>query len=243
MAPPLIALSSYREPARWGVWDQLADLLPANYSDMVVAAGGLPVLAPPVALCTSPPTDPYAASATALLARVDGLLITGGADVDPAAYGRVPGPRTDRPRTDRDAWELALLDAAERIALPTLGVCRGMQLMAVRAGGELAQHLPDVVGHEGHSPGRDVFGATRAVIDAGSRLREITGSDEVEVHCHHHQGVLDHPGFTATARSGDGVLEAMELPGPRFCLAVQWHPENAEDTGLFRALVTAAAAG
>lgn len=237
MTPPLIALSAYREPARWGVWNQRADLLPASYADMVVAAGGLPVLVPPAALSGGPH------AAAALLARVDGLLVTGGADVDPAAYGRAPGPHTDQPRTDRDAWELALLDAAEHIALPTLGVCRGMQLMAVRAGGELVQHLPDVLGHERHSPGRDAFGTTRVAVAAGSRLRAITGTDEVAVHCHHHQGVLEHPGFTATARAQDGVLEAIEAPGGRFCLAVQWHPENAEDTGLFRALVTAAAAG
>lgn len=115
--------------------------------------------------------------------------------------------------------------------------------MAVRAGGELVQHLPDVLGHEHHSPGRDAFGTTRATVVAHSRLRAITGTDELAVHCHHHQAVLDHPGFTACARAADGVLEAMEAPGDRFCLAVQWHPENADDLGVFRALVTAAAPG
>lgn len=232
MSRPLIGLSTYREPARWGVWDQTADLLPASYAEMVLAAGGAPVLLPPSA--------PYAEVAGDLVARLDGLLVTGGADVDATAYGETAHPTADKPRVDRDAWEVALLDAAEQRRLATLGVCRGMQVMAVRAGGALDQHLPDLVGHERHSPGGDAFGTTHVRLDPASGVHDLLGTDEVDVQCHHHQAVQRHPGFSAVAWSDDGVLEAMELAGERFCLAVQWHPEVAADLGLFRALVEAA---
>lgn len=231
--PPLIGLSTYREPASWGVWDQYADLLPTIYATSIEAVGGVPVLLPPA-------TDP-ATSAEVVLSRVDGLVISGGADVDPARYGAEPHPRTGRPRPDRDAWEAALLDTAERLALPTLGVCRGMQVMAVRAGGLLDQHTPDRVGHTGHDPGGDAFGPVGVRTREGSRIRDLVG-DRLTVHCHHHQSVLEHPGFEASAHAPDGTLEAMEQPGDRFCVAVQWHPETTHDAGLFRALVEAAAA-
>jgi GMP synthase-like glutamine amidotransferase len=153
-----------------------------------------------------------------------------------------PGPSTTTWREDRDAWELALLDAAEEAALPTLGVCRGMQLMAVRAGGSLHQHTPDLVGHENHNPGGDAFGTVEVDLVDGSLVRALVG-DRLSVHCHHHQSVREHPGFTAAAYAEDGTLEAMEVPPglqrDRFCVAVQWHPEMAADAGLFRALVRA----
>jgi putative glutamine amidotransferase len=187
-----------------------------------------------------PPVEQVGA-AEAVVARLDGLVISGGADVDPGRYGAEPHPRSAGWRPDRDEWEAALLDAAEAAGLPVLGVCRGMQVMAVHAGGTLVQHVPDLVGHEDHSPGGDRFGAVRVRTEPGSRLAALVG-DEVAVSCHHHQAVGSHPGFEPAARAADGTLEAMEAPGDRFCVGVQWHPETAADVGLLAGLVRAAAA-
>ncbi|MGA8248941.1 MAG: gamma-glutamyl-gamma-aminobutyrate hydrolase family protein [Nocardioides sp.] len=228
---PVIGLTTYRETARWGVWESVADLLHAQYADAVLAAGGVPVLLPPV--------SGGAVAAEAVVARIDGLVVSGGADVDPGRYGEEPHPQTVTWREDRDAFETALLQAADTAGLPTLGVCRGMQLMAVAAGGTLHQHTPDLVGHENHNPGEDVFGATPVATAEGSRVRALVG-DRLEVGCHHHQTVVSHPGFIATAWAADGSLEAMERPGPRFCLGVQWHPEVGDDTSIFAGLVAAA---
>jgi putative glutamine amidotransferase len=230
---PLIGLTTYRERAKWGVWDQPADLLPVMYADAIVRAGGVPLLLPPAT------DDPDAAAAA--VARLDGLVVSGGADVDPHQYGEEPHPATATWRPDRDAWELALLTSAAAANLPTLGVCRGMQVMAVAAGGALDQHTPDLVGHEEHSPGGDVFGEVEVSTEESSTLGRILGP-AVTVHCHHHQSVHSHPGFEAVARAEDGTLEAMEVPGARFCLGVQWHPEMGRDQRLFDALVRAASA-
>jgi putative glutamine amidotransferase len=229
---PLIGLTTYREQAAWGVWDQRADLLPTQYAAAVEATGGVPVLLPPVG-------QPGAADA--VVARLDGLVISGGADVDPERYGEEAHPRTASWRADRDAWESALLDAADALGLPVLGVCRGMQVMAVHSGGALEQHVPDLVEHEQHSPGGDEFGAIEVTTTAGSRLAGLVGA-RLSVNCHHHQGVRTHPGFDAVAHATDGTLEAMETPGERFCVGVQWHPETAADVGLLAGLVRAAAA-
>ncbi len=230
---PLVGVTTYREQARWGVWDTRADVLHAQYADAVVAAGGVPVLLPPASASED--------VAAAVVSRIDALVVSGGADVDPARYGEEPHPSTAAWREDRDAWETALLHAADDAGLPTLGVCRGMQLMAVAAGGSLAQHTPDLVGHDGHSPGADAFGTTEVTTEEDSLLRSLVGP-RVEVGCHHHQTVATHPGFEATAWAADGSLEAMERPGPRFCLAVQWHPEVRDDASLFAGLVAAATA-
>jgi putative glutamine amidotransferase len=233
---PLIGLSTYREQASWGVWNQSADLLPSVYATSIETVGGVPVLLPP------PAGEAGAAeAAAAVVARLDGLVISGGADVDPRLYGQEPHARTVRWREDRDAWEIALLAAAEAVGLPTLGVCRGMQIMAVRAGGALDQHTPDRVGHEDHNPGGDAFGTTEVDLLEGTRVASLVGP-RLDVHCHHHQSVADHPGFEPAGYAVDGTLEAMEQPGDRFCVAVQWHPEMVHDAGLFKALVSAAAA-
>lgn len=242
---PLIGLTTYREQARWGVWDASADLLPTTYAAAVEAVDGVPVLLPPMQLPAGGSGGHTAAEATlgeaaaSVVRRLDGLIVCGGADVSPERYAQAPHPRTVLWRDDRDAWELALLDAAEVVALPTLGVCRGMQVMAVRAGGVLEQHVPDVVAHERHNPGGDAFGDILVRTEPGSRIGSLVGS-ELSVHCHHHQSVSVHPGFAATAWADDGTLEAMEQPGDRFCIAVQWHPEMTHDRGLFAALVHAA---
>ena len=233
MSAPLIGLTTYREDARWGVWDQRADLLPSQYAAAVVGCGGVPVLLPPV--------DTEGAAGT-VVARLDGLVISGGADVEPARYDAEPHPRTSSWRPDRDAWELALLDAAQAAGLPVLGVCRGMQVMAVHAGGTLDQHTPDLVGHDEHSPGGDEFGSVAVRTSPGTRTAGLVG-ESLTVNCHHHQSVREHPGFVAAAHAEDGTLEAMEATGSdRFCVAVQWHPETAADVGLLAGLVRAAAA-
>ena len=229
---PVIGLSSYRETARWGAWEQPADLLPAEYARAVEAAGGVPVLLPP--------SDPTVA--VEVVDRLDGLVISGGADVAPQRYSEAPGEHTVSWRDDRDAWELALLDAADARELPVLGVCRGMQVMAVHAGGRLAQHVPEVVGHERHNPGGATYGATEIRLQAGSRIAALL-PDGVVGTCHHHQSVAEHPGFSAVAWADDGLLEAMEAPGERFRVGIQWHPEAADDARLFAGLVEAAGRG
>jgi putative glutamine amidotransferase len=227
---PLIGVTTYREQSRWGLWHEQADVLHAVYSRSIEAAGGVAVLLPP--------GDP--SGAATVVARLDGLIIAGGADVEPAQYGAEPHERTVGWREDRDAWELALLDAAAAAGRPVLGICRGMQVMAVHGGGSLDQHTPDLVGGDQHSPGGDEFGVIDVDVLPGTLLRRAVG-DKSSVHCHHHQSVREHPGFVPAAHAADGVLEAMEDPGRPFWLAVQWHPERLEDAGLFRALVDAAA--
>lgn len=225
---PLIGLSAYRERAVWGVWDTQTDLLNSLYARSVEAAGGIAVLLPP-----------QGEEAAEVVRRLDGLVITGGSDVEPARYGHPAHPRTQRPRQERDSWELALLDRAAELAIPTLGICRGMQVMAVHRGGSLEQHVPDAVGHEGHSPGGDTFGDIGVQTCPGTRLRMLVG-DSGLVACHHHQSVRDHPGFVPAAVADDGTVEAIEWPGERFLVGVQWHPETRSDAGLFAGLVAAA---
>lgn len=231
---PLIGITTYREQSKWGVWDEQADLLPAAYARSIEAAGGVAVLLPP--------TDDPAGDAPSVVARLDGLVIAGGADVDPARYGESAHERTGGWRVDRDGWELALLDAAAETELPVLGICRGMQVMAVQAGGRLIQHVPDSVGHEGHSPGGDVYGDVAVTLVDGTRLAKILTAGP-PVHCHHHQSVATHPGFIASAHSADGGLEGIENPDRPFWLGVQWHPETQADAGLFTALIEAASTG
>ena len=233
--PPVVGLSAARERARWNQWDKDADLLSRQYADAVADAGGVPVLLPVVEASG----ERLAAAATAVVARLDALVVSGGPDVSPETYGATARSRTTGTRPDRDVWDLALLGAAAPVELPVLGICRGMQLMAVHAGGVLDQHVPDLVGHDGHRPGATDFGTIRVEVDPGSRLASLVGP-RLDVPCHHHQSVRSHPGLVAVAHAEDGLLEAVELPGERFWLAVQWHPEQAADAGLISGLVEAA---
>jgi putative glutamine amidotransferase len=229
---PLIGLSAYREEARWAHWHQPAVLLPSNYAEQVAAAGGIPVLLPPL---------PGAAAA---VDRFDGLLLTGGGDIDPGRYGAQPHPRTGRVSVPRDAAELELLDAAMVAGLPVLGVCRGMQLVNVARGGTLCQHLPN---DAGHIPAPGTFGSHPVRVAAGTRLAGVLGAngDGVDVPTAHHQAV-DRlgEGLVATAWAEDGVIEAVEpsAADDPFLLAVQWHPEAGTDPRLIEALVAAASA-
>jgi gamma-glutamyl-gamma-aminobutyrate hydrolase PuuD len=228
-ARPLIGLTAYGERAAYGVWDHDAVLLPRTYPDVVIAAGGVPVLLPPV---------PEAAAA---VDRLDAVVLSGGPDIGTDRYGAEPHPRTGAPRPERDAAEAAVLRRALERGIPVLGVCRGAQLLNVELGGTLVQHVPDVVGHSGHNPSPGVFGPVTVALEPGSRVGAAVGQ-AVTVLCHHHQA-LDAiaPGLVVTGRAGDGTVEAVELDGHPFVVGVQWHPEqDAADVRLMAALVTAA---
>ena len=235
---PVIGLSAYCEDARWSHWHRPAVLLPANYAEQVAAAGGIPVLLPPL---------PGIAAA---VDRIDGLLLTGGGDIDPGRYGADPNPATSRVSGPRDAAELELLDAAVAAGKPVLGVCRGMQLLNVARGGTLCQHLDNGAGH---TPAPGTFGAHPVRVAAGTRLAGILGANGsgavvsgVDVPTAHHQGIERlGDGLVATAWAEDGVIEAVEPggAGDPFLLAVQWHPEAGTDPRLFEALIAAASGG
>ena len=232
---PVLGMTTYLERAQTGIWDVRASFLPHIYFEGVTRAGGIAVLLPP-----QPVDDDIAAR---VLDGLDGLVITGGKDVDPATYDQQPHPSTDPPRPDRDAWEFTLLAGALRRGLPVLGICRGAQVLNVAFGGTLHQHLPDVVGHTGHQPGNAVFSTLTVRTVPGTRLAAVIG-DASDVQCYHHQAIAElGDGLIVSARDRDGVIEAVELPGERFVLAVQWHPEERlDDLRLFAAAVDAAAA-
>ncbi|WP_051772641.1 gamma-glutamyl-gamma-aminobutyrate hydrolase family protein [Saccharothrix sp. NRRL B-16314] len=221
---PLIGVSTYLERARFGVWDVEAAVLHRDYLDSVVRAGGNPVLLPPV--------GEWDADAIGFL---DGLVLAGGADVDPSRYGRPRDPRTGPARPERDAVELSLTRAALKLDLPLLAVCRGMQVLNVALGGTLVQHV------EGHNPAPAVFEHTGIAVAPGSRLAGVVGL-ATTVHCHHHQALdVVGDGLRVVAGAPDGTVEAVELPGASFVLGVQSHPEaDSEDDRLFAALVDAA---
>lgn len=232
---PIIGITSYLEQAQTGVWDVRASFLPAVYMDAVTDVGGTVVVLPPQPVS--------AAAARAIVATLDGLVLSGGADVDPARYGAAPHERTGAPRTDRDAFEAALIEAAIEAELPLLGICRGAQMLNVELGGTLVQHLPDLVGDERYQAGAGVFTEIEVEVDAGSRIAELYGDDpRANAHLYHHQAIAEvGEGLTVTSRTADGVIESIELPSLPFGVAVQWHPEeNTADRRLFRGLVEAA---
>ena len=220
----LIGISGYVELARWGPWDRESTVLPQVYVTAVHAAGGRAVVIPP-----------FPEHAAGLVSRLDGLILAGGNDLDPALYGAEPDPRTTGIRPARDAGEVALLRAAIEADLPTLGICRGMQLLCAHAGGKLVQHLESDE-HRGR-PGVYVRHPVRTV--AGTRLAGILG-EAVEVPSYHHQGVADAGPLTVSAYAPDGGIEAVEEPAARFRLGVLWHPEQGTDLRLFHALLAAA---
>ena len=180
-----------------------------------------------------------AAESAALLGRLDGLIIAGGVDVQPSRYGAEPHPSIQASRVDRDSSELNLVTSALAADLPLLGICRGMQVMAVEAGGILEQHIPDRVGNESHSPAPGRYGPHAVRIEPGTRLHAILG-DGVVVKSYHHQAVETCPKYAPSAYADDGTLEAMERDDRAFALSVQWHPEAGADNRLFQALVQAA---
>ncbi|MDL4776437.1 MULTISPECIES: gamma-glutamyl-gamma-aminobutyrate hydrolase family protein [Thermomonosporaceae] len=231
-APPLIGITTYLEPARWGAWVREAALLPAPYIRSVERAGGVPVMLPPTGGLRG---------LSALVNGLDGILFAGGGDVDPELYGAERHPETGPPQPQRDRFELALVRAVVEAGLPFLAVCRGMQVLNVARGGSLVQHLPETVGHEAHAPAVGMIGSHPVRIVPTSAIGKILGA-EAEVPTYHHQAVTRlGKGLTPVAWADDQVVEAVELEGHRFGLGVQWHPEEGEDKRLFEALVAEAA--
>ncbi len=235
MSRPVIGITAYVERASWGRWvDVPGALVPHRYVRQVERAGAIAVVIPPRA-------DADDEMARALAGRLDAVVLSGGVDVAPELYADERHPAVQASRPDRDSTEIAIARATADLGVPLLGICRGMQVMAVAAGGLLEQHVPDRVGHDDHSPAPTVYGNHGVRTVAGSRVAAILG-EQVDVPSYHHQSVLTHPGYVASAWADDGTLEAMETPDDAFRLAVQWHPEVGTDPRLFDALVDAASA-
>lgn len=238
MRRPLIGLTAYATQVQYAGNSLMAGMLPMTYVKAVHATGGRAVLITP----DDPDPD--------VLESLDGMMFSGGGDVDPANWGAEPHPATDAD-PGRDAAELLLMRAALAMDLPVLGVCRGLQVMAVATGGSLHQHLPDLIGHDRHraAAGTDplaadasAYGRHDVVVKAGSRAHALLGP-RLTVNSFHHQAVDDPGEFVPTGWCPDDrIVEIMELPGRRFALGVQWHPERTGDLRLFAALAEAAAA-
>jgi gamma-glutamyl-gamma-aminobutyrate hydrolase PuuD len=228
---PVIGITSYAQDARWGVWHLPAALVPLAYVDAIEAAGGRALVVPPAEEDIEQTLD-----------ALDGVVFSGGADVDPAHYGADAHPETDIPQTRRDAGELALLRAALERDMPTLAICRGFQLLNVARGGDLVQHLPEAVGNDVHKQVPGEFAVHPVEVKEGTRLAAIVGATS-DVTSHHHQALgRVGEGLVGTAWAADGTLEAVEDPTQRFVVGVQWHPEAGEDAALFRELVEQARA-
>lgn len=225
---PVIGITSYLEKARWGAWDTPAVLIHEQYVDAVRAAGGTPVVLPP-------------GEDAQVMDRLDALILTGGADVDPATYGAVPHPSTDTPRTSRDSSETALYRRARERGLPVLGICRGLQVMAVASGGTLEQDLPSAGAGLLHREAPGTFTEHGATFQDGSVIAGVMGATSGVVNSSHHQCVAQPGSLTVTGWAQDGTIEVCEDRAARFVVGVQWHPEMTSDRRLFDALVAAAA--
>lgn len=231
MARPIVGITTYVTNARWGYWDADAALVPAAYVHAVARAGGRPVLLPP---------EEHAVEET--LDAIDGLLLPGGSDLDPELYDQEPHGETFGVVPERDRAELALLEAALERDMPVLAVCRGSQVMNVARGGDLVQHLPDVVGDAKHKRTPGTFADHHVTLETGTRLASLLG-DRAPVKSHHHQGFGRlGDGLRVAAHADDGTVEAVEDPAQRFALGVLWHPEAGEDSKLFEELVREARA-
>ncbi|HEY3106752.1 MAG TPA: gamma-glutamyl-gamma-aminobutyrate hydrolase family protein [Gaiellaceae bacterium] len=223
---PVIGITTYLTSARFGVWEEDAALIPASYVRAVEEAGGRALLVPPSMNGIEETLD-----------AVDGLLFSGGSDLDPELYGQDAHAQTNDVVPERDRAEIALLEAALERDMPVLAVCRGSQVLNVVRGGDLVQHLPDVVGDEKHKHTPGVFADHDVDLVQGTRAQEILG-DHAPVKSHHHQGYGRlGEGLREAARAEDGTVEALEDPSRRFALGVLWHPEAGEDFALFKALV------
>ncbi len=237
-AIPLIGVTTYVADTSWSSWERRAAVLPESYFELVAGAGGRPLLLPPP---SSAPRGP-GAGAEEVIDVLDALVLTGGGDVDPASYGEPPDPEVSGVDVNRDASERALLAAALRADMPVLAICRGCQVLNVELGGNVYQHLPDVVGNLDHRSAPMVFGDVDVKTVPGTVTASIFGP-ATTVRCSHHQAIRDlGRGLVVSAQAGDGVVEAVELPSARFVVAVQWHPEESMDRRPFDALVEAAVA-
>jgi gamma-glutamyl-gamma-aminobutyrate hydrolase PuuD len=228
---PVIGITTYLTQARFGVWELETALVPASYVKAIEEAGGRPVLIPPSEDAVEETLD-----------ALDGLVFSGGSDLDPETYGQDPHPETKEVHPERDRAELALLETALARDVPVLAVCRGSQVLNVALGGDLVQHLPEVVGDEKHKHTPGEFADHDVTLEPETRLGQLLG-DHAPVKSHHHQGFGRlGSGLREAARAEDGTLEAIEDPSRRFALGVLWHPEAGEDQRLFEALVEEARA-
>jgi putative glutamine amidotransferase len=228
---PVIGITTYAEDATWGGWTEPAAFIPLAYVRAVELAGGRPLLVPPVENGIDETLD-----------VLDGIVFSGGGDLDPEIYGAEAHAETNEVNPERDSAELALLKAALGRDMPVLAVCRGSQVLNVARGGDLVQHLPEIVGHDRHRHEEPVMADHEVRVETASRLGSILG-DSAPVKSSHHQGfgrIGD--GLRESAWAEDGTIEAVEDPSHRFALGVLWHPEEGEDYSLFAALVEEAAA-
>jgi putative glutamine amidotransferase len=222
---PVVGITTYLTPAAWGAWEMEAALVPAAYVRAVTRAGGVPLLVPP------------GAAYEETLDSVDGLVFSGGSDIDPDLYGEEAHPETDGWVRERDDFELGLMQAALARDVPLLAICRGSQVLNVALGGDLEQHVPDRVQTNVHKETPGVFADHDVTVLPDTRLSSILG-ERTDVKSHHHQGFGElGTGLLEAARAPDGTVEALEDPTRRFALGVLWHPEEGEDLALFEALV------
>ena len=230
MARPVIGITTYVTPAKWSYWDTEAALIPADYVYAVERAGGRALLVPP-----------SEDGVEETLQALDGLLFSGGSDLDPGLYDQQPHEETFGIHEGRDRAELALLEAALERDMPVLAICRGSQVLNVARGGDLVQHLPEVVGDEKHKHTPGTFADHDVTLEDGTRLGSLLG-DRAPVKSHHHQGIgRIGTGLRVAALAEDGTVEAVEDPDRRFAVGVLWHPEAGEDARLFEELVREAA--
>lgn len=227
-ARPRIGLTTYYKEAAWGVWRREAAIVPSSYVEAVVRAGGTPLLLPPMG------------SDVSIVHDLDGLVMIGGSDLDPATYA-APAHPASAPEPYRDEYEFALVRAALEGDLPTLAICRGIQVLNVALGGTLHQHVPEVIGHSRYQPTPGVFGDVTVSTEPGSLINSIVGPTFTSP-CYHHQSIdVVAQGLVVTAASDDSVIQAVETTSAGWALGVQFHPEeNADDDRLFAALITAA---
>jgi putative glutamine amidotransferase len=230
VARPLIGITTYVTPAKWSYWETEAALIPADYVYAIERAGGRALLVPP-----------SEEGVEETLQALDGLLFSGGSDIDPGLYDQEPHAETLGIHEGRDRAELALLEAALERDMPVLAICRGSQVLNVARGGDLVQHLPEVVGDVKHKHTPGTFADHDVTLADGTRLGSLLG-DRAPVKSHHHQGIgRIGQGLRVAAHAEDGSVEAVEDPDRRFAVGVLWHPEAGEDARLFAELVREAA--
>jgi len=223
---PVIGITTYAQEATWGGWTEPAAFTPLAYVRAVEHAGGRPLLVPPSNDAIDETLD-----------ALDGVIFSGGGDLDPETYGADAHPETGEINPERDSAELALLQAALARDMPVLAVCRGSQVLNVARGGDLVQHLPEIVGHDRHRHTEPVMADHEVAVETDSKLGSILG-DRAPVKSSHHQGFGKlGEGLREAAWAEDGTIEALEDPTHRFAVGVLWHPEEGEDYALFKALV------
>lgn len=227
MKRPVIGVTCYQEQAKWGAWDAEAAVIPRWYLDTFQGAGARVVLLPQDA-------DPD----VSVLDRLDGLVIVGGADVDARLYGEAPHATADAPREVRDASDIALYRGARERGMPVLGICRGLQIMAVAHGGALHQDMPEVspLVHR-ERPGQFLDHSAKA--EPGTLAARLWGTGEFTVNSSHHQAVKDPGSLTITGHAADGTIEICEDPSAAFVIGVQWHPEHPDRRVADRPLIDA----